>query len=221
LVKEKEATRARDALNKQRRALPVVQVDKPYEFEGPDDRKISLVDMFEGRRQLIVYHFMFDPNWDEGCSACSLFADNIGHLSHPHSREMSFAVVSRAPTSKIEPFRARMGWAFPWYSSVKSDFNYDFNVTLDETIRPLQYNYMSEAETKRLGAQFTGHFSCELHGVSVFLRDGNTVYHSYSSYARGPELLIGTYNYLDLTPLGRQEVGTGIGMFRHHDKFET
>lgn len=219
LVKEKEATRAHDILCKDRRALPVVKVDEPYEFESLNGDKLKLLDLFEGRRQLIVYHFMFSPDEDEGCSACSVLGDTVGHLSHLHSRDTTFAAVSRAPISKIGPFRERMGWTFPWYSSGNGDFNYDFNVTLTDS-RPLMYNYMSEADTKQqLTSKLGPNFTFDMHGLSVFLRDGDTVYHSYSTYARGTEKLVTTYNMLDLTPLGRLEVGTDIGSFQHHDKY--
>lgn len=137
LVKEKEWNRQRDALSAERRPLPMVRIDKEYVFEGPAGQA-RLLDLFEGRRQLIVYHFMFNPSWDEGCPSCSFLADNIGHLAHLHARKTSLALLSRAPMAKIAPFKARMGWIVPWYSSVGSDFNYDFQVSLDETIAPLE-----------------------------------------------------------------------------------
>ncbi|WP_158889411.1 DUF899 domain-containing protein [Amycolatopsis anabasis] len=192
LVKEKAAMRANDALSAERRALPMVAIDKKYVFEGPDG-EVGLLDLFDGRRQLIVYHFMFDPSWDEGCSSCSFLVDNIGHLSHLHSRDTALVLVSRAPLPKIERFRERMGWTAPWVSSHGTDFNHDFHVTSDEGEAP---------------------------GLSVFLRDGDTVFHTYSTYARGGEMVLGTYHFLDLTPLGRQEEGTGIIHFRHHDKYD-
>ncbi|MEJ7628879.1 MAG: DUF899 domain-containing protein [Nocardioidaceae bacterium] len=194
LGKEKEATRARDALSAERRRLPMVKVDKSYSFEGPDGHP-SLADLFDGRRQLIVYHFMFDPSWDEGCPSCSYVVDNLGHLSHLHARDTTLVAVSRAPIDKIEAYRARMGWGFPWVSSVASDFNYDFRVTLDASVSPPVYNYRP-ADPEWVGEQ---------PGVSVFLRDGDSIFHTYSSYQRGLDVLLTTYNYLDLTPLGRQE----------------
>jgi predicted dithiol-disulfide oxidoreductase (DUF899 family) len=225
LAKEKELTRARDALNAERRRLPMVKIDKGYVFEGPDG-KTSLLDLFDERRQLIVYHFMFDPSWDEGCLMCSFLVDSIGDLAHLHARDTSLALVSRAPLAKIEPFKARMGWTVPWYSSVGSDFNYDFHVTQDEAVAPVEYNYRDKAMLERLG--HTYHVKGEQPGVSVFLRDGDRLYHTYSTYGRGGDLLLGTYNWLDLTPLGRQEGwgGTpdlnGQGQFwvRHHDRYE-
>ena len=135
LAQEKELTRARDALNADRRRLPMVAIEKAYVFEGPDG-EAGLLDLFEGRRQLIVDHFMFDPSWDDGCPSCSGRVDQYGNLAHLHARDTTFAVVSRAPLAKIEPFKARKGWTFPWYSSYGSDFNYDFHVTLDEAVAP-------------------------------------------------------------------------------------
>jgi predicted dithiol-disulfide oxidoreductase (DUF899 family) len=225
LAKEKEFTRRRDALNAERRRLPMVKIDKDYVFEGSDG-KASLLDLFEGRRQLIVYHFMFDPSWDEGCPSCSFLVDNIGHLAHLHARDTSLALVSRAPLAKIEPFKARMGWTVPWYSSFGSDFNYDFHATTDEAVAPVEYNYRDKATLEQLG--HTYHVKGEQPSVSIFLRDGNRVYHTYSTYGRGMDLLVGTYNYLDLTPLGRQEGWGGTpnlneeGQFwlRHHDKYD-
>jgi predicted dithiol-disulfide oxidoreductase (DUF899 family) len=218
LVKEKEATRARDALTRERRRLPMVLVDKVYVFDGPAG-EVTLHDMFEGRRQLIIYHFMFDPSWDEGCSSCSYHVDNFpSHLSHLHSRETTLAVVSRAPLDRITAFKSRMGWTFPWYSSFRSDFNYDFHTTLDESVAPIEYNYRAKSSVEAAGEQWW--FFGEQPGVSAFLRDGETIFHTYSAYARGDELLSNTYNYLDLTVLGRQEEdGAHISSFLHHDKY--
>ena len=169
LAKEKELTRHRDALNAERRQLPMVEIDKAYLFEGPDG-KASLLDLFEGRRQLIIYHFMFDPSCDEGCPMCSFLADNIGHLAHLHARDTSLVLVSRAPLAKIEPFKARMGWTVPWYSSFGSDFNYDFHATTDEAVMPVEYNYRDRATLEALGQTYR--VKGEQPGVSVFLRDG-------------------------------------------------
>jgi predicted dithiol-disulfide oxidoreductase (DUF899 family) len=227
LSKEKAFTRQRDALNTERRRLPMVRVGKEYVFHGPDG-SARLIDLFAGRRQLIVYHFMFDPNWNEGCPSCSFLADNIGHLSHVYARDTSLVLVSRAPLARIEPFRKRMGWSVPWYSSFGSDFNYDFHVTQDEAVAPVEYNYTAKAELMQKGE--TWFTRGELPGLSVFLRDGDSVFHTYSTYARGLDLLVGTYNYLDLTPLGRQEdweepPGRSNSPFmawvRHHDKYGT
>jgi predicted dithiol-disulfide oxidoreductase (DUF899 family) len=206
LAKEKELTRQRDALNADRRRLPMVEIDKDYLFEGPEG-KASLLDLFEGRHQLIVRHFMFDPSWEDGCPSCSAGADEIsdGLLEHLHSRDTSFAVVSRAPLEKIERYKAGKGWTFPWYSSYGSDFNYDFHVTLDESVVPVEYNYRTKAEHEQAGTFLEGEQPIEMPGQSCFLRDGDTVFHTYSSYARGAEMTGGSYYYLDLTALGRQE----------------
>lgn len=216
LEKEKLATRQRDALNAARRRLPMVEVVKPYVFEGPDGTA-TLPELFAGRRQLVVYHFMFDPSWDAGCSSCSFTVDSFGHLSHLSSRDTTLVVVSRAPLAKITPFRRRMGWTFPWYSSFGSDFNYDFHVTLDESVAPVQYNYRDKQTLARLG--HVTRMRGEQSGLSVFFRDSDRVFHTYSTYARGDDLLSTTYNVLDLTVLGRQEDGTGVDDFRYHDEY--
>jgi predicted dithiol-disulfide oxidoreductase (DUF899 family) len=185
LAKEKEATRARDALAAKRRRLPMVRIDKDYIFDGPDG-KASLLDLFEGRRQVLLYHFMFGANQDAGCDGCSMFVDQIGHLAHLHARDTSFALVSRAPITKIEAYRKRMGWTIPWYSSFESDFNVDLGVG-PETPQPDVYQ---DGET---------------FGLSVFLRDGDSVYRTYFTTKRGVEALGSVWTFLDLTPLGRQE----------------
>ena len=181
LAKEKEATRARDALAAERRRQPMVRIDKDYVFEGPEG-KASLLDLFAGRRQLILYHFMFAPDvdgWPEaGCEGCSMVVDNVGHLAHLHARDTSFVLVSRAPVAPIEAYRERMGWTIPWFSSSDSDFNVDFGVTTDRG---------------------------ETFGLSVFLRDGDDVYRTYFTSGRGVEALGSIWTFLDLTPLGRQE----------------
>ncbi|MDC0661640.1 DUF899 domain-containing protein [Marinobacter sp. SS21] len=179
LVKEKELTRARDALNAERRRLPMVKVGKAYAFQG-DEGTRSLLELFEGRRQLIVYHFMFAPDWEAGCDGCSWVADAMSHPAHLHARDTSLVMVSRAPLEKLQQYRARMGWNYPipWYSPYGSDFNYDFGATT------------------RQGEQ---------HGASVFLRDGDDIYRTYYTGARGVEYLGSHWSYLDLTPYGRQE----------------
>jgi predicted dithiol-disulfide oxidoreductase (DUF899 family) len=208
LVKEKELTRRRDALNAERRMLPMVEIVKDYVFEGPDG-EARLLDLFEGRHQLIVGHFMFDPRWEDGCSSCSAGADEVsdGLLEHLHARDTTLAYVSRAPLAKIEDYKARKGWTFPWYSSYGSDFNYDFHVTLDEAVAPLEYNYRTKAEYERAGAGgfLEGEQPIEMPGSSYFLRVGDRVFHTYSTYARGAEMTGGSYYFLDLTALGRQE----------------
>ena len=194
LTKEKELTRQRDALNAERRNLPMVEVTKAYTFEGPEGT-VGLVDLFEGRPQLIVYHFMFDPDWEDGCSSCSAGCDEVsdGLLEHLHVRDTTLAYVSRAPLEKLERWKAQKGWDFPWYSSYGSDFNYDFDVTLDKSVKPPVYNYRP--------IDMEG----EMPGQSHFLRDGDRVFHTYSNYARGAEMTGGSYYFLDLTALGRQE----------------
>jgi predicted dithiol-disulfide oxidoreductase (DUF899 family) len=202
LAREKEAARARDALAAERRRLPVVSFDKAYVFDGPDG-SVSLLDLFEGRRQLIVYHFMFGPGapgWpDAGCDGCSMFVDNVGHLAHLHARDTSFALVSSAPQAKIEAYKRRMGWTIPWVSLAGNDFNADCGVT-------------------------TGF------GLSVFLRDGERVYRSYFTTGRGVEALGSNWTFLDLTPLGRQEAwedspagrpqSPPYEWWRRHDEYE-
>lgn len=224
LKKEKEFTRSRDQLNTERRKLPMVKIEKEYTFEGPDG-KTGLRGLFENRRQLIIYHFMFHSDWDEGCPSCSFLADNIGHLSHLHARNTTLALVSRAPLEKLEAYKTRLGWNLPWYSSQKSDFNYDFHVSINQKKGSTEYNYTEKPEmVKSLNGK-----TAEVPGTSVFLRDGDTIFHTYSSYARGGDLLLGTYNWLDLTALGRQEdweepEGRSDGPFmswvRRHDQYD-
>ena len=186
----------------------MVEIDKQYVFEGPQG-KASLLDLFEGRRQLIVGHFMFDPRWDDGCPSCSAGADEIsnGLLEHLHARDTTLVQVSRAPLHKIEDYKARRGWTFPWYSSYGSDFNYDFHVTIDESVAPVEYNYRTKAEHEQAGTSYylQGEPPIEQPGSSYFLRDGDRVFHTYSTFARGAEQTGGSYYFLDLTALGRQE----------------
>ena len=185
LAKEKDATRARDALAAERRRLPRVQIEKDYTFDGPDGQA-TLPDLFEGRTQLLLYHFMFGPNQSTGCDGCSMFVDQIGHLAHLHARDTSFALVSRAPLAKIAAYRERMGWTIPWFSSFDSDFNVDLGVS-PETPQPDVYQ------------------DGESFGLSVFLRDGDSVFRTYFTSSRGVETLGSVWTFLDLTPLGRQE----------------
>lgn len=223
LKKEKELTAHRDKLNAERRSLPMVKIDKDYEFDGPQG-KVSLADMFEGRQQLIIYHFMFDPDWEEGCPSCSLVADNIGHLSHLHARDTNLVLVSRASLPKLEKYKKRMGWEIPWYSSSGSDFNYDFHVSIDPERGSEEYNYINVHDR---GDSWDG-WKGEMPGVSAFLRDNGNIFHTYSSYERGLDLLVNTFNYLDLTALGRQEDweepkgrsdAKSMQWVRRHDKY--
>lgn len=206
LAREKELTKLRDQLSADRRRLPMVEITKDYVFEGPEG-KAGLADLFHGRSQLIVGHFMFHPDWDAGCPSCSAGADEMskGHLEHVNKRDTTFVYVSRAPIAKIEKYRAEKGWTFPWYSSYGSDFNYDFNVTLDESVKPIVYNYRTKEEDERRGESWEGEGPFERPGRSAFLRVGDTVYHTYSVYARGLETIGGSYYMLDETALGRQE----------------
>ena len=223
LAQEKEFTRQRDALNAERRKLPMVGIDKEYIFHGLGGQA-SLLDLFEGRGQLLIYHFMFDPDWDEGCESCSFLADGIGHLAHLHARDTTLAIVSRAPLAKLEAFRQRMGWTVPWYSSFGSDFNYDFHVTLDPAVAPVEYNYRDLDELRPDWQGWAG----EIHGLSAFLRRGDRVFHTYASYARGTDMVNSTYQWLDLTARGRQEDweqppgrsgGPLMSWLRHHDRY--
>jgi predicted dithiol-disulfide oxidoreductase (DUF899 family) len=206
LTAEKSMTQARDELNTRRRELPMVRVEKDYAFEGPEGT-VTLLDLFDGRRQLILRHFMFDPSWDDGCPSCTAASDEVsdGLLAHLHARDTSFVAVSRAPLSKIETYKDRKGWTFPWYSSHGSDFNYDFHVTLDASVAPVEFNYRTMPELDDVGLGWLGEGSSEQPGHSMFLRDGDDVFHTYSMFARGAEMLGGSYYFLDLTALGRQE----------------
>ncbi len=202
-VKEKAATKARDALAAERRRLPMVKIEKDYRFEG-ESGPARLVDLFEGRHQLILYHVMFGPTWQQGCVGCSMSVDNIGHLSHLHARDVSLALVSRAPQEKLAAYKRCMGWTVPWFSSFGSDFNADFGVTVGED---------------------------EKSAVSVFLRDGDSVHRSYFTSGRGDEMLGTVWSYLDLVPFGRQENWEDsppgwpqtppYGWWRRHDEYET
>jgi predicted dithiol-disulfide oxidoreductase (DUF899 family) len=213
LEREKAFARERDALSAARRELPVVKVDKSYVFEEPSGKR-TLADLFEGHRQLLVYHFMFDPSWEEGCRGCSFVADHVGGaVAHLAARGTAFAAVSRAPVEKLEAFKRRMGWSFRWLSSAGSDFNYDFHVSFrpeDAEAKTVEYNYAKRA--------FQGF---DKPGLSAFLREGRSIFHTYSTYERGLEFLINTYSYLDLTHLGRQESDLPFPMawVRHHDKY--
>jgi predicted dithiol-disulfide oxidoreductase (DUF899 family) len=215
LVKEKEWSRQREAQSAERRKLPMVRIEMDYVFEGPSGRR-TLGNLFEGRRQLVIYHFMFDPAWEEGCKNCSFVADHFGGtLVHLAARDTSFAVISRAPIEKLERFRKRMGWNFPWLSSFGTDFNYDFQVTIDEA-HP-ENNYRRAYHEPDLKGK--GPTEGEAPGLSVFLRDGERLFHAYSIYLRGLDPFINTYNFLDYTPLGRQEHGKGMAWMRRHDEY--
>ncbi|WP_433337423.1 DUF899 domain-containing protein [Spirillospora sp. CA-294931] len=214
LVKEKELTKARDRLNADRRRLPMVRVDKPYVFEGPDG-PVGLIDLFEGRRQLVMHHFMwtFDVDaegnerpGDSTCPNCAASADGISQLSQLHARNTTLVAVSRGPYDKIAAYRERMGWTFPWYSSAGSDFNYDFHATLNSRVAPVLFNYRTEAELAAAGTPWEDdEEGGEWPGISAFLRVDDAVYHTYSTFGRGIEFSWAGSPYLDLTALGRQE----------------
>jgi predicted dithiol-disulfide oxidoreductase (DUF899 family) len=215
LRKEKEFTRLRDQLSAERRALPWVKVEKPYVFDGPNGRQ-TLADLFGGRSQLVVKHFMFGPEWTDGCIGCSFEVDHIaGALVHLEHHDVTYVAVSRAPLARIEAFKRRMGWRFNWVSSYGSDFNYDFHVSFrpDEIAKgEAYYNY----EVRDVGID-------ELSGRSVFYKDAaGDVFHTYSSYARGGELFLGSYAVLDITPKGRDETINGnlTDWVRHHDRYD-
>jgi predicted dithiol-disulfide oxidoreductase (DUF899 family) len=217
LAKEKELTRLRDQLSAERRELPWVRIDKPYVFEGPSGRE-TLSDLFDGRSQLIIQHFMFGPGWKEGCVGCSFSVDHIeGALVHLEHHDVSYVAASRAPLPEIEAFKKRMGWRLKWVSSYGSDFNYDFHVSFkpDEIEKGEgYYNY----EMRKIGIE-------ELSGRSVFYKDeSGDIFHTYSSYGRGGDLMLGTYNILDLMPKGRNETGPNHNMtdwVRHHDRYDS
>lgn len=202
LAREKEVTRHNDRVSAERRRLPMVRIDKDYVFEGPEGKR-SLADLFDGCRQLIVYHFMFDPAWDKGCPGCTGYVDSLGDLSMLAARDTRFVVVSRAPLAKLEAYKASQGWDIPWYSSFGSAFNYDYHVTLDPDVAPVEYNFRDQAEMERRGAAHS--FKGEAHGLSVFFRLDDELFHTYSAYARGVEGLTNAYSLLDRTPYGRQE----------------
>jgi predicted dithiol-disulfide oxidoreductase (DUF899 family) len=203
LAHEKDLTKHYDRVNAERRRLPMVKIEKNYVFGGPHGTP-SLKDLFEGRRQLIVYHFMFDPAWDKGCSGCTSFVDALGDLSLLNKRDTTFVVVSRAPLAKLEAYKAQKGWSIAWFSSFGSDFNYDFHVTFDQKVAPPEYNYRTQAEVSAA----KGHavvLEGEEHGLSVFFRIDEDVFHTYTAYARGTESLTDSYRLLDTTPYGRQQ----------------
>ena len=216
LEKEKEFTRARDALNAQRRELPWVKVEKQYVFDTPHGKK-SLADLFEGRSQLIVYHFMWRKEFGEGCVGCSYLCDHVdGARQHLVQHDVNWVAISRAPLTELEGFKKRMGWNFPWVSSLESDFNFDYHVSFhakDLVTGKVYYNYRETDASIE-----------ELSGMSVFYKDEKgDIYHTYSTYGRGNEEVLGTYMWLDITPKGRNETGPNHNLsdwVRHHDRYE-
>jgi predicted dithiol-disulfide oxidoreductase (DUF899 family) len=213
LLKEKEFTRARDALSASRRALPWVRVEKRYAFEGPNGEE-TLEQLFDEGSQLIVYHFMFAPDWTAGCKSCSFWADNfernVVHLAH---RDATMVAISRGPFDKIDAYRKRMGWTFKWLSSARSDFNFDYHVSFEPGRGDGTYNFAPKT-----------YGGAELPGISVFYRDrdeASAVFHTYSTYARGLDMMNAAYHYIDLLPKGRDEEKTGImGWLRRRDEYD-
>jgi predicted dithiol-disulfide oxidoreductase (DUF899 family) len=203
LAHEKEHTDEYDRVNAERRRRPMVKIEKDYSFDGPHG-KVSFKDLFEGRRQLVVYHFMFDPSWDKGCPGCTSWVDSLADLSPLAKCDTTFQVISRAPLAKLEAYKAQKGWSIPWVSSFGSDFNYDFHVTLDPKVAPMEYNYRTEAETAAKKGRPV-HLEGEHHGLSVFFRLDDELFHTYSVFARGCESLPNAYRLLDTTPYGRQQ----------------
>jgi predicted dithiol-disulfide oxidoreductase (DUF899 family) len=206
LADEKAMTKTRDALSTKRRMMPMVRIDKDYRFEGPEG-SVSLLDIFDGHRQLIIQHFMFDPSWEDGCPSCTAGSDELsaGLLRHLDARDTAFAVVSRAPLEKLERYKLKRGWDFRWYSSFGTDFNYDFHVTLDSSVAPVEYNFRRADELEAHGMEWMLEGSSEQPGYSTFIAQDGEVYHTNSVFARGTEWLGGSYAFLDLTVLGRQE----------------
>ena len=217
LAKEKQLTRQRDELTRERRELPWVKVEKKYLFDSPRG-KVTLADLFAGRSQLLIYHFMFGPDWKEGCPSCSYVCDHLdGAVPHLAARDVTLTMVSRAPLAKIEPFKKRMGWHFPWVSSFGSDFNYDYQASFKPEERAkgsVYYNYTNQPFPSEEGP-----------GASVFFKDPTSgeIFHTYSTYGRGLDPFVGTYTLLDLVPKGRDEDNLAFSMawVRHHDRYAT
>lgn len=212
LAAEKKALQQMDEVARKRRSLPWVEVREDYRFEGPDGQ-VPLEELFRGRSQLIVYHFMFGPGWKEGCPGCSLFSDHVdGARMHFENHDVAFSAVSRAPWTEFRDFKKRMGWSFPWFSSHGSSFNFDFGVSFTP----------EQIATGRVVSNYgpSDHAHDELHGLSVFFRNPEgRIFHTYSTYARGVDGLVGTLQFLDLTPKGRNESDT-MDWVRHHDRYD-
>ena len=213
LTKEKELTRARDQLSAERHALPWVKVEKKYLFDTPDGSR-SLAELFNGKSQLLVYHFMLGPGWKEGCPSCSFLADHFdGMLPHLAARDVTFTAISRAPLAEIEAYKRRMGWRFPWASSFANEFNFDYHVSFpsDQTSSEVDYNY----EMQDVGSD-------EMPGLSAFYQGAAGIFHTYSAYARGLDSLVGTYNFLDVAPKGRDEdnLPWTMAWVRRHDEYD-
>lgn len=215
LAKEKEFTRARDALSAERRNMPWVKVDKPYIFEGPDGRE-TLADLFGGHNQLIIYHFMLGPGWVQGCPSCSYLADHFdGAIPHLAQRDVAMLAVSRAPFAEIAAYKKRMGWQFEWVSSYGGDFNHDFGVSFDKSEVGKDDKFYNFGTSRTFGE--------EMPGLSVFARDDGDIYRTYSTYARGLDIIVGTYNLLDMVPKGRDEdrLPRTMSWVKRHDEYES
>ena len=218
LEAEKELTRRSDELARQRQELPWWRIDKDYRFDT-EEGEASLADLFRGRSQLLIYHFMFDPDWDEGCPSCSALADGFDetHL-HLQNHDVAFTAVSRASLEQLLSYRDRMGWSFPWVSSGRTDFNYDFHVTIDASVAPVEYNYRNQAQLEQANIAWR-EWSGEQPGMSAFALQGGDVYHTYSAYARGLDALWTMWQWLDRAPLGRNE--GDMSWFHRHDQYGT
>jgi predicted dithiol-disulfide oxidoreductase (DUF899 family) len=216
LEAEKELTKRSDELARRRQELPWVPVEKDYRFASREG-EVSLRELFGGRSQLLVYHFMFDPDWDEGCPSCSATADGFARsIPHFEHHDVAFVVVSRAPLDKLDAYSKRMGWDFRWVSSLGSSFNYDFHVTIDPAVAPVEYNYKDQAQLEALDIAWRG-WSGEQPGMSAFAREGDQVFHTYSAYARGFDALWPLWQWLDRAPLGRNE--GDLSWLQRHDKY--
>lgn len=212
LEKEKELVRASDRLAAERRELPLVKLDKNYTFKGPGGSTMSLSDLFGNKQQLIVYHFMFGPDAESGCQGCAFFGEHIPDLRHLRTRDTAMVCISRGPFEKLDAWKQKIGWEFPWYSSEGSDFNYDFHATLDESVRPIEINFATKEELLASDKAYT--LSGEHPGLSVFFKKDGEIYHTYSTYSRGVDKLLVTLQLLDLTPLGRQDGKNGPEGFK-------
>ncbi|KAM4063223.1 hypothetical protein HRG_010217 [Hirsutella rhossiliensis] len=217
LDKEKELTRANDALSAQRRALPMVRLDKSYTLSSLAGESVTLADLFDGKDQLIVYHFMFGPESDQGCRGCSHIGEALPDVRHLRLKNTNLVVVSRAPPEKLEAFRALNGWTWPWYSSQGSDFNYDFHATMDESKRPMELNFRTKDEMKAQGKSW---YSGDVPGFSIFYKRDGDIFHTYSTFARGADKVMPTLQLLDMTPLGRQIGPQGPAEFRLKHEYD-
>lgn len=216
LEKEKELTRANDALSAQRRLLPMVKVDKPYVFTSKDKDPMSLADLFDGKAQLIVYHFMYSPEDEVACAGCTHMADALPDVRHLRFKNTNLVCVSRAPPEKLEAYKARAGWTFPWYSSNSSDFNYDFYATVDEAVRPIELNFRTKGEFEALDKKW---YTGDVPGFSAFYKKDDEIFHTYSTFARGGEKILATMQLLDMTVLGRQLGPWGPAEFKLKEEY--